>query len=160
MGRQLSFKNSNFQRSNGYAESLLQKPSKISKDKYLSHWTLTAWVQNKITELLRECQESSNNNNKNNNNNNNNLSHVITYRNTIGPLSKDYPEHVRKGNVYSAMKLLTNNLKNGILPLDNKTLEYLCQEHPTPSPPKYIICLLYTSPSPRDKRQSRMPSSA
>ena len=25
---------------------------------------------------------------------------------------------------------------------------------------QYIICLLYTSPSPRDKRQSRMPSSA
>ena len=24
----------------------------------------------------------------------------------------------------------------------------------------YMICLLYTSPSPRDKRQSRMPSSA
>ena len=25
---------------------------------------------------------------------------------------------------------------------------------------RYISCLLYTSPSPRDKRQSRMPSSA
>ena len=25
---------------------------------------------------------------------------------------------------------------------------------------RYIDCLLYTSPSPRDKRQSRMPSSA
>ena len=25
---------------------------------------------------------------------------------------------------------------------------------------RYVICLLYTSPSPRDKRQSRMPSSA
>ena len=25
---------------------------------------------------------------------------------------------------------------------------------------EFIICLLYTSPSPRDKRQSRMPSSA
>ena len=25
---------------------------------------------------------------------------------------------------------------------------------------KYMVCLLYTSPSPRDKRQSRMPSSA
>ena len=25
---------------------------------------------------------------------------------------------------------------------------------------KPVICLLYTSPSPRDKRQSRMPSSA
>ena len=24
----------------------------------------------------------------------------------------------------------------------------------------YVTCLLYTSPSPRDKRQSRMPSSA
>ena len=26
--------------------------------------------------------------------------------------------------------------------------------------PEVLICLLYTSPSPRDKRQSRMPSSA
>ena len=25
---------------------------------------------------------------------------------------------------------------------------------------EYLVCLLYTSPSPRDKRQSRMPSSA
>ena len=28
------------------------------------------------------------------------------------------------------------------------------------TPPAWVICLLYTSPSPRDKRQSRMPSSA
>ena len=28
------------------------------------------------------------------------------------------------------------------------------------TPPKGKLCLLYTSPSPRDKRQSRMPSSA
>ena len=27
-------------------------------------------------------------------------------------------------------------------------------------PEKLVSCLLYTSPSPRDKRQSRMPSSA
>ena len=26
--------------------------------------------------------------------------------------------------------------------------------------PLFVLCLLYTSPSPRDKRQSRMPSSA
>ena len=32
-------------------------------------------------------------------------------------------------------------------------------EH-VPDPGKLINCLLYTSPSPRDKRQSRMPSSA
>ena len=29
-----------------------------------------------------------------------------------------------------------------------------------PEPVRDIYCLLYTSPSPRDKRQSRMPSSA
>ena len=28
------------------------------------------------------------------------------------------------------------------------------------APTTYTVCLLYTSPSPRDKRQSRMPSSA
>ena len=34
---------------------------------------------------------------------------------------------------------------------------------PLPKKPSFVefyICLLYTSPSPRDKRQSRMPSSA
>ena len=30
----------------------------------------------------------------------------------------------------------------------------------TPSPYRYVICLLYTSPSPRDATLSRMPSSA
>ena len=29
-----------------------------------------------------------------------------------------------------------------------------------PSEKLFTVCLLYTSPSPRDKRQSRMPSSA
>ena len=34
------------------------------------------------------------------------------------------------------------------------------QPHVQPPPPPPRLCLLYTSPSPRDKRQSRMPSSA
>ena len=34
------------------------------------------------------------------------------------------------------------------------------QEYEEPKIAKPIGCLLYTSPSPRDKRQSRMPSSA
>ena len=33
------------------------------------------------------------------------------------------------------------------------------KEYPVPHP-KALICLLYTSPSPRDQRGSRMPSSA
>ena len=38
----------------------------------------------------------------------------------------------------------------------------IAQEHPglDQKSPEYKDCLLYTSPSPRDKRQSRMPSSA
>ena len=36
----------------------------------------------------------------------------------------------------------------------------LLREGYVPPPPNPEICLLYTSPSPRDKRQSRMPSSA
>ena len=35
---------------------------------------------------------------------------------------------------------------------------YISQE--SQGAPDDLICLLYTSPSPRDKRQSRMPSSA
>ena len=35
-----------------------------------------------------------------------------------------------------------------------------CSASAEPPPPELNACLLYTSPSPRDKRQSRMPSSA
>ena len=37
--------------------------------------------------------------------------------------------------------------------IEHKTIIEIAKDHG-------IICLLYTSPSPRDKRQSRMPSSA
>ena len=37
---------------------------------------------------------------------------------------------MRKGNVHNAMKLLTNNIKNGVFPLNKKTLEQLKQKHP------------------------------
>ena len=40
------------------------------------------------------------------------------------------------------------------------SLEHLSIIDRTPSPRRGESCLLYTSPSPRDKRQSRMPSSA
>ena len=40
----------------------------------------------------------------------------------------------------------------------NKNSTYFV--HCVPSPKKYLDCLLYTSPSPRDVEESRMPSSA
>ena len=36
----------------------------------------------------------------------------------------------------------------------------LCDRHRGVGADQVLVCLLYTSPSPRDKRQSRMPSSA
>ena len=48
-------------------------------------------------------------------------------------------------------KLLIGKLSNNIVKVSSK-MDYLRNHE--------ITCLLYTSPSPRDKRQSRMPSSA
>ena len=45
---------------------------------------------------------------------------------------------------------LPDNLKNGI---DLGRMKQLCAE-------RRLACLLYTSPSPRDRQKSRMPSSA
>ena len=36
---------------------------------------------------------------------------------------------MRNGNVSNAMKLLTDNMQNGILPLNQKTLNQLKQKH-------------------------------
>ena len=37
---------------------------------------------------------------------------------------------MQKGNVNGALKLLTNNMSNGILPLTDETLHLLCTKHP------------------------------
>ena len=47
----------------------------------------------------------------------------------INVISKKFTREMRKGNIHNAMKLLTNNMKNGVLPLDKKTLEQLKQKH-------------------------------
>ena len=56
------------------------------------------------------------------------------------------------------LKCLRNNIR--IIPNTSKTkneVEFFSEQLGVDIP---YICLLYTSPSPRDKRQSRMPSSA
>ena len=49
-------------------------------------------------------------------------------------------------------------LSGTMLQLDNLTARFLAADAARQA--QFQTCLLYTSPSPRDKRQSRMPSSA
>ena len=49
---------------------------------------------------------------------------------SINEISKKSTPEMRKGNVHNTMKLLTNNMKNGVVPLNKKTLEELKQKHP------------------------------
>ena len=56
---------------------------------------------------------------------------------------------------YESTKVIIINENNSNNNLSKKELLNLSRERD-----KLISCLLYTSPSPRDKRQSRMPSSA
>ena len=58
----------------------------------------------------------------------------------------------------------SDRLNPKILSMDGKIFIFGGQNNIYPNSPIYDVwvyhCLLYTSPSPRDKRQSRMPSSA
>ena len=49
---------------------------------------------------------------------------------TVAEMSKKFTREMRNGNVSNAMKLLTDNMQNGILPLNQKTLNQLKQKHP------------------------------
>ena len=45
-------------------------------------------------------------------------------------LSKQFKNYMKKDNVNAALKLLTNNMKDGILPLNIQTLNSLKEKHP------------------------------
>ena len=49
---------------------------------------------------------------------------------TVTEISKKFTREMHKGNVTNAMKLLADNMQNGILPLNQKTLNQLKQKHP------------------------------
>ena len=65
----------------------------------------------------------------------------------IKELGLELPPSVPPGGVYKPI-VITGNLG------------YISGHGPYLGDDKYITCLLYTSPSPRDQRGSRMPSSA
>ena len=96
------------------------KPSQKSKSKdhlRVLERRLELWESGEVMELLKESDTIQKN-------------MKATNKTTINEISKKFTREMRIGNVHNAMKLLTNNMKNGVLPLNKKTLEQLKQKHP------------------------------
>ena len=58
-----------------------------------------------------------------------NLTQQLTKRDT-GKISKNFAALMKKGNVNAVINLLTENMRNGILPLNNETFNLLRLKHP------------------------------
>ena len=105
---------------------LLQKPSKTSKAKdHLSalERRLVLWKNGEIEELVHEVETIQSQ-----------LSFKGTKR-SISEISKAFRNLMKKGEINSALKLLSDNMQNGVLPLDSKTLHLLKEKHPPPEDP-------------------------
>ena len=62
--------------------------------------------------------------------------------------------------VFDRESIPSFHMNNVVAPIDIAFIDKTGQLESIQSMRPYSFCLLYTSPSPRDKRQSRMPSSA
>ena len=93
---------------------LLQKRSQKSKSK--DHLRaldrrLEFWESGGVMELLKESDTIQKN------------IKATNKTTSISGISKKFTREMMKGNVHNAMKLLTNNMENGVLPLNKKTLD-------------------------------------
>ena len=79
---------------------------------------LESWISGDLLELLKEAEtiQKSLRSKK-----------IST---NIAEISKRFSQEMKKGNVNSATKILTDNMKNGILPLTGQTLNQLKLKHP------------------------------
>ena len=99
----------------------LQKPARSSKSKdHLEalNRRLNLWKEGELTELLIESETIQKS-----------LSDSKSIK-TISELSKKIKNYMKKGNINAAVKLLTNNMHDGILPLNNETINKLREKHP------------------------------
>ena len=71
---------------------------------------LESWISGDLLELLKEAETIQKS-----------LRSKKTSTN-IAEISKSFSQEMQKENVNSAMKILTGNMKNGILPLTRQTL--------------------------------------
>ena len=100
---------------------LLQKPSNNSKAKdHLEalERRLESCMSGDLLELLKEAETIQKS-----------LSSKKTSTN-IAEISKRFSQEMKKGDVNSAMKILTDNMINCILPLTRQTLNQLQLKHP------------------------------
>ena len=100
---------------------LLQKPSNNSKAKYhlkALERRLESCMSGDLLELLKEAETIQKS-----------LSSKKTSTN-IAEISKRFSPEMKKGDVNSAMKILTDNMINCILPLTRQTLNQLQLKHP------------------------------
>jgi len=102
---------------------LLQKPSKTSKAK--DHFNalekrMELWESGDVLALYKESETIQKA-----------FTKTSTSKKDINHISKKFANLMQKGNVNAAIKLLSNNMHNGILPLNEATIELLRQKHPS-----------------------------
>ena len=56
-------------------------------------------------------------------------------------LSKEFVARMAKGNINGAIKLLSDNMENGILPLNTETINLLRLKHPKAKEPHEDVLL-------------------
>ena len=100
---------------------LLQKPSKMSKTKdHLKALKriLRLWEEGNIIELVKESKTMQDKLPSTNNQMN------------IEKLSSKFKQLMEESNLNDALRLLTNNMSNGIVPLSDETLQIPSLKHP------------------------------
>ena len=97
---------------------LLQKSSQKSKAKdHLKAFQrrLESWISGDFLELLKEAET---------------IRKSLRSRQNIAEISKKFSQQTKKGNANSAIKIVTDNMKNEILPLTRQILNQLKLNYP------------------------------
>ena len=111
---------------------LFQKPSKTSKSKdhtKVLERRMTLWLKGEINELVFEAETIQNK-----------LTTVNSPKD-ISQISKQFIAMMEKGNVNGALKVLTNNMSNGILSLNDEMLNLLKEKYSEAQPVSEEILL-------------------
>ena len=118
---------------------ILQKPSRNSKAKDQSEAQrriMILWQSSDLLQLFKETETIQKG------------LKDSTKSKSIAQLSKKFAEHTNKGNITSAIQLLSNIMENGILPLNDITLNLLKQKHPCQSEAvNSFYSTIYNNPS-------------